>query len=67
MRASRVGDLAVIGKAGLGTPHMDDNTRLCTATAAAALKETFGSNGQPSSYNDIESTNSRGCGTSNGW
>jgi anaerobic selenocysteine-containing dehydrogenase len=33
--------LAVIGKAGLGTPHMDGNTRLCTATAAAALKESF--------------------------
>ena len=32
--------LAVIGKAGIGTPHMDGNTRLCTATAAAALKET---------------------------
>ena len=27
--------LAVLGKAGLGTPHMDGNTRLCTATAAA--------------------------------
>ncbi len=24
--------LAVIGKAGIGTPHMDGNTRLCTAT-----------------------------------
>ena len=46
--------LAVIGKAGLGTPHMDGNTRLCTATAAASLKETFGSDGQPGSYNDIE-------------
>ena len=33
--------LAVIGKAGLGTPHMDGNTRLCTATAAAALKESL--------------------------
>src|SRR6185295_4878201 len=32
--------LAVIGKAGLGTPHMDGNTRLCTATAGQALKET---------------------------
>jgi anaerobic selenocysteine-containing dehydrogenase len=31
--------LAVIGKAGLGTPHMDGNTRLCTATSAAAFKE----------------------------
>jgi anaerobic selenocysteine-containing dehydrogenase len=48
--------LAVIGKAGLGTPHMDGNTRLCTATAAAALKESFGSDGQPGSYADIEST-----------
>ena len=25
--------LAVIGKAGIGTPHMDGNTRPCTATA----------------------------------
>jgi anaerobic selenocysteine-containing dehydrogenase len=46
--------LAVIGKAGLGTPHMDGNTRLCTATAAAALKESFGCDGQPGSYADIE-------------
>jgi anaerobic selenocysteine-containing dehydrogenase len=46
--------LAVIGKAGLGTPHMDGNTRLCTATAAAALKESFGTDGQPGSYSDIE-------------
>ena len=46
--------LGVIGKAGLGTPHMDGNTRLCTATAAAALKESFGADGQPGSYTDIE-------------
>ncbi|MCU1344352.1 MAG: putative molybdopterin oxidoreductase [Acidimicrobiia bacterium] len=46
--------LAVIGKAGLGTPHMDGNTRLCTATAAAALKASFGSDGQPGSYSDID-------------
>jgi anaerobic selenocysteine-containing dehydrogenase len=39
--------LAVLGKAGIGTPHMDGNTRLCTATAAAALKESFGADGQP--------------------
>ena len=45
---------SVIGKAGLGTPHMDGNTRLCTATAAAALKETFGTDGQPGSYADID-------------
>ncbi|WP_433410276.1 molybdopterin oxidoreductase family protein [Saccharomonospora azurea] len=46
--------LSVLGKAGLGTPHMDGNTRLCTATAAAALKQSFGSDGQPGSYADIE-------------
>jgi ferredoxin-nitrate reductase len=46
--------LAVIGKAGIGTPHMDGNTRLCTATAAAALKASFGTDGQPGSYTDID-------------
>ena len=44
----------VIGKAGLGTPHMDGNTRLCTATAAAALKASFGTDGQPGSYRDVD-------------
>jgi len=48
--------LAVMGKAGLGTPHMDGNTRLCTATAAAALKESFGTDGQPGSYTDLDTT-----------
>jgi anaerobic selenocysteine-containing dehydrogenase len=42
--------LAVIGKAGIGTPHMDGNTRLCTATAAQSLKESFGTDGQTGSY-----------------
>ena len=46
--------LAVLGKAGIGTPHMDGNTRLCTATAAAALKASFGSDGQPASYTDVD-------------
>jgi anaerobic selenocysteine-containing dehydrogenase len=48
--------LAVITKAGLGTPHTDGNTRLCTATAEAALKISFGTDGQPSSYTDIDTT-----------
>jgi len=47
--------LAIIGKAGIGTPHMDGNTRLCTATAASAMKESFGSDGQPGCYEDIDS------------
>jgi len=45
---------AIIGKAGIGTAHMDGNTRLCTATAAASFKESFGADGQPGSYTDIE-------------
>ncbi|MBM0237290.1 nitrate reductase, partial [Micromonospora sp. ATA32] len=46
--------LGLIGKAGLGTPHMDGNTRLCTATAAAAMKASFGTDGQPGSYTDVD-------------
>ncbi|MFE0251344.1 molybdopterin oxidoreductase family protein [Streptomyces sp. NPDC059010] len=46
--------LAVIARAGLGTSHLDGNTRLCTATAAEALKETFGCDGQPASYTDVD-------------
>jgi anaerobic selenocysteine-containing dehydrogenase len=46
--------LGVIGKAGIGTPHMDGNTRLCTATSAAALKASFGTDGQPGSYSDVD-------------
>src|SRR5690625_1837638 len=46
--------LAVIAHAGLGTNHLDGNTRLCTATAEWALKETFGCDGQPGSYTDVD-------------
>jgi anaerobic selenocysteine-containing dehydrogenase len=46
--------LAVIAHGGIGTNHVDGNTRLCTATAAAALKESFGCDGQPGSYSDID-------------
>ncbi|GGY11183.1 molybdopterin oxidoreductase family protein [Streptomyces minutiscleroticus] len=46
--------LAVLAKAGIGTNHLDGNTRLCTATAAEALKESFGCDGQPGSYDDID-------------
>src|SRR3954463_8970513 len=33
---------------------MDGNTRLCTATAAASLKASFGADGQPGSYTDVD-------------
>jgi anaerobic selenocysteine-containing dehydrogenase len=46
--------LAVIARAGIGTNHLDGNTRLCTATAGQSLKESFGCDGQPGSYADID-------------
>ncbi|WP_425956898.1 molybdopterin oxidoreductase family protein [Xylanimonas sp. McL0601] len=46
--------LGVIAHGGIGTNHVDGNTRLCTATAAEALKESFGCDGQPGSYTDID-------------
>ncbi len=46
--------IAMIVKAGVRTPHKDGNTRLCTATAEWALQESFGSDGQPSSYADVD-------------
>ncbi|MGW5053650.1 molybdopterin oxidoreductase family protein [Actinokineospora sp. NPDC004072] len=46
--------LAAIGHGAIGTNHLDGNTRLCTATAAAALKESFGCDGQPASYTDVD-------------
>jgi anaerobic selenocysteine-containing dehydrogenase len=46
--------LGLIAHGGIGTSHVDGNTRLCTATAAAALKESFASDGQPGSYTDID-------------
>jgi ferredoxin-nitrate reductase len=48
--------LAVMARAGLGTPHIDGNTRLCTSTASWALKLSFGTDGQPASYTDIDIT-----------
>src|SRR3954471_9074905 len=46
--------LATIARAGLGTLHVDGNTRLCTARAAMALIESFGADGDPGSYEDFD-------------
>jgi anaerobic selenocysteine-containing dehydrogenase len=46
--------LALLARGGIGTNHVDGNTRLCTATAAEALKESFGCDGQPGSYADFD-------------
>lgn len=46
--------LSVLTHAGLGTKHLDGNTRLCTATASFALRETFGNDGNPASVTDYD-------------
>jgi ferredoxin-nitrate reductase len=46
--------LSLVVRGGIGTPHLDGNTRLCTATADFALKETFGSDGDPGSLADFD-------------
>ena len=46
--------LGLIAHVGIGTIHVDGNTRLCTATAAEALKQSFGCDGQPGSYTDVD-------------
>jgi ferredoxin-nitrate reductase len=46
--------LAVVARAGIGTSHLDGNTRLCTATADVAMKESFGADGNPGCYEDLD-------------
>ena len=46
--------LALVARGGIGTNHLDGNTRLCTATAGQSLKETFGCDGQPGSFKDMD-------------
>jgi ferredoxin-nitrate reductase len=46
--------ISVVVRGGIGTPHLDGNTRLCTATADFALKETFGTDGDPGSLTDLD-------------
>jgi anaerobic selenocysteine-containing dehydrogenase len=46
--------LALVVRAGIGTPHLDANTRMCTATSDFALKESFGTDGAPGSLADFD-------------
>lgn len=46
--------LCLIARAAIGTNHLDGNTRLCTATAGEALKASFGCDGEPASYTDVD-------------
>jgi anaerobic selenocysteine-containing dehydrogenase len=47
----------VIGKlarGAIGTPHLDGNPRLCMASAVVGYTRSFGTDGPPSSYEDID-------------
>src|SRR5919205_3142054 len=48
--------LGKIARAGLGIATIDANTRLCTATTASSLMETFGADGPPGAYEDFDKT-----------
>jgi assimilatory nitrate reductase catalytic subunit len=39
---------------GIGTRHYDGNTTLCMSTAVAGYKRSFGSDGPPGTYEDLE-------------
>ncbi|MCK7497905.1 MAG: molybdopterin-dependent oxidoreductase [Comamonadaceae bacterium] len=45
-----------LGKGAIGTSVMDSNTRLCMAAAVYGYMSTFGSDGPPGCYADIEHT-----------
>ena len=45
-----------LGKGAIGTATMDSNTRLCMASAVYGYMTTFGSDGPPGCYDDIENT-----------
>jgi len=46
-----------LGKGAIGTATMDSNTRLCMASAVYGYMTTFGTDGPPGCYDDIEATN----------
>jgi len=45
-----------LGKGAIGTSTMDSNTRLCMAAAVVGYLTTFGSDGPPGCYDDVENT-----------
>ncbi|WP_409291146.1 molybdopterin-dependent oxidoreductase [Peribacillus sp. SCS-37] len=48
--------IAKVGRAGLGTHLLDANTRLCTATTEFCLLQSFGADGTPASFDDVDET-----------
>jgi anaerobic selenocysteine-containing dehydrogenase len=48
--------LGKIARGGIATQNIDANTRLCTATTAASLMESFGADGPPGAFADFDQT-----------
>lgn len=48
--------IAKVGRAGLRTHLLDANTRLCTATTEFCLLQSFGADGVPASFDDVDET-----------
>lgn len=48
--------LSKLMRAGVGTPHLDGNTRTCMASAVVGHTRSFGTDGPVASYGDIELT-----------
>ncbi|MDP8937190.1 MAG: nitrate reductase [Actinomycetota bacterium] len=46
--------LGKLARGGLGLRHVDGNTTLCMSSAVAGYKRSFGSDGPPGSYADLE-------------
>jgi len=46
--------LGKLVRLGLGTPNYDGNTTLCMSTAVSGYKRSFGSDGPPGAYEDLE-------------
>jgi assimilatory nitrate reductase catalytic subunit len=46
--------LGKLGRLGMGLAHMDGNTTLCMASAVAGYKLSFGTDGPPGCYDDLE-------------
>src|SRR5437660_7095022 len=46
--------LGKLAQLGLGTRNYDGNTTLCMSTAVSGYKRTFGSDGPPGAYEDLE-------------
>ncbi|HUR18207.1 MAG TPA: nitrate reductase [Acidimicrobiales bacterium] len=47
--------LGKLARVGLGLSHYDGNTTLCMSSAVAGYKRSFGSDGPPGAYEDLES------------